>query len=53
MNDKNYRPVILMFTLRKILECIIKQMVCEHTKCKELTIGSIHDFLQDSHAERP
>lgn len=28
-------------------------MVCEHTKCKELTIGSIHDFLQDSHVECP
>ena len=50
MNDW---PVTLMFTLRKILECIIKQVVCKHTKYKEMTIRSIHDFLQESHAEWP
>lgn len=51
MNNKNYRQVILMLTLGKILEHIIKQMVCEHTRNKEMIIRSIRDFLKASHAK--
>lgn len=39
-----------MLTVGRMLEHIIKWMVCDHRRNKEVVTRNIHDFLKVSHA---